>query len=126
MSSEPSKITSLISNMESCLSAVKDWMLINRLKLNDDKTEILFINPKELVCPITDNNSLRIGNECVKYSDSARNLGVTINNRLSMDDHINNVCKSVYFEIRRMKHMSKYISQEHLKHIACSFILSIM
>ena len=41
-----------------------------------------------------------------------------------MDDHINNVCKSVYFEIRRMKHMSKYISQEHLKHIACSFILS--
>ena len=69
------------------------------------KTEILIVNPKQLVCPI-DNNSLRIGNEYIKYSDRASNLDVTLNNNLSMDDHINNVCKSVYFEIRRMKHMS--------------------
>ena len=44
MSDEPPKIESSLSNVESCLNAVKKWMLTNKLKLNDDNTEILFIN----------------------------------------------------------------------------------
>ena len=123
MSVEPLKIKYSLSNVESCLNAVKDWMLTNKLKLNDDKTEILFINPRGFECPI-DCTSLKIGNEDITFSNSAKNLGVTITNKLCMDDHITNVCKSVYFEIRRMKHMSKYISEDHLKYVACSFILS--
>ena len=96
MSIEPPKVESLLSNVESCLNAVKEWMLTNKLKLNDDKTEILFINPREFECPI-DFTSLKIGNEDITFSNSAKNLGVTITNNLCMDDQITNVCKSVFF-----------------------------
>ena len=41
-----------------------------------------------------------------------------------MHENINNVCKSLYLEIRRMKHMSKYLSENSLKTIASSYILS--
>ena len=123
MSVEPSKISSLVSNMEACVNSVKDWMLTNRLKLNDDKTEVLFINPREHECPST-YTSLKIGNEEIQFSYSAKNLGVTISDNLCMNNHITNVCRSAYLEIRRMKHMSRYISEDHLKYVACSFILS--
>ena len=92
MSVEPSKISSLVSNMEACVNSVKDWMLTNRLKLNDDKTEILFINPREHECPST-YTSLKIGNEEIQFSNSAKNLGVTISDKLCMNNYITNVCR---------------------------------
>ena len=30
-----------IAQLEACISDIPDWMLTNRLKLNDDKTEFL-------------------------------------------------------------------------------------
>ena len=45
---EPSNICDLVFSFESCINDIKNWMLINKLKLNDDKTEIMLINPKKI------------------------------------------------------------------------------
>ena len=123
MSIDPSRIEELVLNVETCIQSVREWMLINKLKLNDDKTEVLLLNPRSLEVP-KQINSIKIGKEEIEFSESAKNLGVVINNTLSMHDHIINVCKSMYLEIRRMKHMSKYLAVNSLKTIASSFILS--
>ena len=123
MSIEPSRIDELVSNVEICINSIREWMLINKLKLNDDKTEVLLLNPRSFEVPVQ-YTSIRIGEENIEFSESAKNLGVVINNTLSMHDNITNVCKSMYLEIRRMKHMSKYLNENSLKTIASSFILS--
>ena len=56
---------------------LKDWMSTNKWKL-DNKTEILFINPRKLESPI-DCTSLKLGNKVLTFSNSANNVGVTIN-----------------------------------------------
>ena len=51
MSIEPSRIDELVSNVEICIHSVREWMLINKLKLNDDKTEVLLLNPRSFEVP---------------------------------------------------------------------------
>ncbi|WP_374210557.1 reverse transcriptase domain-containing protein, partial [Thiolapillus sp.] len=40
----PSNIQSAISSLETCLSDIQTWMLENKLKLNNDKTEALLLH----------------------------------------------------------------------------------
>ena len=81
---------------------IRQWMAANKLKLNDDKTEVLLVKTKQRKIPDTAPQNLRIGNANISFSKSARNLGVTITSDLSMDDHVNSICRSAYFELRRI------------------------
>ena len=40
-SAAPSETTSLIMSMQSCVQEIGAWMLSNKLKLNNDKTEVM-------------------------------------------------------------------------------------
>ena len=118
---EPDNLHDLIFKVEICIAEINEWMLVNKLKANNDKTEAVLINPKnfEINC-----NGLVIGNENVTFANSATNLGVTIDSDLSMSSHISNLSRSVYLEIRRIKQISKFVNENCLKTLAASFILS--
>ena len=47
MSIEPSNLSDLAFSLERCIEEIKSWMCINKLQLNDSKTEIMLINPKK-------------------------------------------------------------------------------
>ena len=53
MSALPDKITELLHFMQSCLADVKAWATANMLKLNDNKTELMLVTPKELSISIS-------------------------------------------------------------------------
>ena len=40
-SSHPDEFSQLVTTTQTCIKSVKDWMTINKLKQNDDKTEVL-------------------------------------------------------------------------------------
>ena len=47
LSIEPSNVSALVCDLEKkCICDAKNWMLINKLELNDDKTESILCNPK--------------------------------------------------------------------------------
>ena len=96
-------------------------MNTNKLKLNDEKTEVVLINPKNYDVNIS---SLKIGDEDIVFSDKAKNLGVYLDKDLTMNIQITNVSKAIYLEIRKLKHMSKFVSECCLKTLSASFILS--
>ena len=50
---------------------IKEWMLANKLKLNDDKTEFLLFNPRSFDI---ETNSLIFGSETINLSPSAKLL----------------------------------------------------
>ena len=121
LSIQPNDINDLVFKMEACILEVKEWMHDNKLKLNDDKTEIILINPKKYEINFS---NLVVGDGDVQFSDSAKNLGVFIDKDLTMNCQITNLSKAVYLEIRRLKHMSKFVDENCLKTLAASFILS--
>ena len=121
LSIEPLHINDLIFNLEKCLVDVKTWMRVNKLSFNDDKSESLLINPKKFEIEA---NHVKVGDVLVKFSESAKNLGFHLDNKIAMNVHITNISKAIYLEIRKLKHISKFVDESSLKTLASSYILS--
>ena len=55
--------------------------------MNDDKTEFLFISSKSIACGIV-SPSLHIGDNQVVATSNARNIGVMMDSKASMEAHV--------------------------------------
>ena len=95
-------------------------MSINKLKLNKEKTEFLFIHSKFRLqhCLL----SICFGQDTVQPSQTARNIGVTFDSTMSMLPHINTVCKSAFYHLRNLSRIRKFISTETAKTLVHAFI----
>ena len=98
-------------------------MKTNKLKLNEEKTEILICSTGSKINSLGIDHIL-IGNDNIQLSSSARNLGVYLDSELSMDMHINHLCKMCYLELRRLGQLRPYLDVNAMKSLASSFILS--
>ena len=92
MSFPPSNFKESISVVEGCVKDISDWMIVNKLKLNEDKTEVLLCNPKHLEV-VDFVNEISIGNDKVVFSKKVKNLGVYFDESLSMESCVYNFCK---------------------------------
>lgn len=45
------------------------------------------------------NNHMSVGDTVVGFSHNVKGLGVHIDRELSMETHVNQLCKSTYFEL---------------------------
>ena len=51
----------------------------------------------------------------ISFSDSARNLGFYLDKDLSMKEHVNFICKTVFLEIRRISTIHHYLTDDAKK-----------
>ena len=90
-----------LSVLTSCVSDIRSWMILNKLRLNDDKTEFLTIcAPQNRKHISTD--SVTVGGSEVAAAQRARNLGVVMEQTLSMDHHIQNLCRAALAQLRNI------------------------
>ena len=75
-----------IESMERCIEEIRTWMLTDKLKINDNKTEFLIIGTKQQLSKISPCH-LTIGNATVSPVNSARNLGTWMDTSLKVDFH---------------------------------------
>ena len=110
------------SKMRACVRDIDLWMLCNRLKLNQDKTEVLVFSSPYRPRPSLDN--LMIVDEIVVCSPMARNIGLVFDNSLSMVSHVNAVCKSAFFHLHKISKIRKFLTPETTKTIIHAFVTS--
>jgi len=73
-------------------------MSANRLKLNADKTELLWAGSRHSLAVLgSAGPSLQLKTETVMASDQVRVLGVTMSSDLSLDKHNGNVCATCFY-----------------------------
>ena len=106
-------IDSAIEIIQHCTNDIQSWMVQNKLQLNEGKTEALLVatssSDKDLP------TSIQIGSSVVPFVKSVRNLGVILDWRLSMKEHINNVCQMAYWELRRISSIRQYLTEDAAK-----------
>ena len=100
-SAPPQQVDEFIQSMQQCVHDVKSWKSHNKLKLNDDTTEELIISATKISNSIPLPDSLTIGNSTVRFSQSAKHLGVTLDMHLTMTAHVVNLIRTANFELRR-------------------------
>ena len=114
----------IIQNTQSCVSELKDWMTQNKLKLNEDKSEMILITPPKLQNHISLPTSINLIDSTITLSQSARNLGVTLDQNLSFQQHVSNVCRICFLELRRISSIRHLLSEDTTKTLVCAFVLS--
>ena len=97
-------MTSTVHRLESCITDVGQWMSVNRLKLNTDKTELLWAGPRHGQSSLTGcGPSLQRGADTVMLQDDVRLLGVTISLDPSLLRHVSNVCATSFYWLRQLR-----------------------
>ena len=108
--------------VEECLHEIRQWMIRDRLLINDDKTEFALIGTTAQLRKVSI-STLRIGDAEVHPSiDSIRNLGVWIDNTFSMKPHAINTCKSAFFHLHIIRRIRKYLSRDSTEKLIQAFV----
>ena len=97
---------------------------LGRLLLNDDKSKFLVIRTRQQLNKLggVGHLSLQVGDHNIDPSLNARNLGAIIDNSLSMNNHIKQICKSCFYHIHNIRRISKFLSKECLQTLVHAFV----
>ena len=81
-------ISSVVCQLEGCITEVGHWMSVNRLKLNTDKTELVWTGSRHNLSLLGGcGPSLQPGDDVIKPTHHVGLLGVTTAADLSLDRH---------------------------------------
>lgn len=101
-----------VSKVNSDLNRVYSWALANKLHLNPKKSKCIIISNRPKM--ITVNSPILIGNQQIELVSSAKNLGITLNDTLTWNNHIATVTGKVFGMIRTL-YVSQYYTPKHIR-----------
>jgi hypothetical protein len=115
-------INDVIGSVSTCISDIRSWMIRNKLKINDDKTEFLLITSP--YSKLSEDIKISIGQSEISPSTSCKSLGVMLDNHMAMDVQIQSVCKSTLYHIRNISTIRQLIPQSAAAALMHSLVTS--
>ena len=109
--------------LQQCVSKIKNWMTCKKLKLNDDKTEIMFISSRYYQRFVKLKN-FTFDNLEIKPSVAVRNIGVIFDNTMSMTNQVTSICKAAHFHLRNIGRIRKLITYDACEKLIHAFVSS--
>ena len=89
----------------------------NKLKLNDEKTEVVLFGIRQQLEKLGEDNTfeIKIGSEVIKPTPSARNLGFHMEAQLKSQTHITKVCGTAYATLKNIARVQNLLTPEAAK-----------
>ena len=102
------------------INRIMDWFKANKLTLNILKNECIYFNNKNT----TDTFEINIGNTVIKSTNSAKILGIWLDNKLSWKKHTNTLLKKIKQNTTLLLISNKFLNKHCKKNIYYSHIYS--
>ena len=118
----PQNFHGAISSMEIWISDVKYLMIENKLQLNDEKMECLLIRQNKCTQNLNC-TSLSFGHNVISFSTTANNLVFHFTDEMRIDAHVQDICRKVYIDIRRISSIRHLLSIDATKTLLSAFVL---
>ena len=112
-----------LNAMCDCIKDLKDWMIRDQLKLNDDKTEFLLIGTKQQLEKVNF-SSITVGDALIEAKSEVRNLGSWFDSHLNMSIHISKLCASAFCHLYNIGRIRKFLSSDATKALVHAFVTS--
>ena len=126
-SSVPSDFPVLACCLKDCIEEVAEWMADSKLKMNDDKTELMAIGTRSKLSQVIHNLApMSIAGCDIPFSQSVRNLGFYLDETLSMDTHIKYLRRILFCQLRKIGKIRSFLSTDAANKLAVSLILSML
>ena len=112
-----------VDQLSTCLVDVEAWLKASRLRLNPAKTQVMWLGSQQLLSRL-DIVDVSILSSDIRVQEKARDLGVVIDSRLSLSDHVASVCRSGYYQLRQLRPVVRCSSEDATKTLVQAFIAS--
>ena len=109
--------------MEECIKEIRSWMQENYLKLNDQKTEFVIFHSRYSQS-INEHCEIRIGDETIKPTLTAKNLGVTFDSNMEMKQRISQITSSCYAQMRNISKIRNCLTTDATKQLVNALVTS--
>jgi len=90
--------------------------------LNPEKSEVLLIARKANAQNFAGGSGVAVAGSDITFSVKLKSLGVTLDQNLSFDQHVNNVVKASNFHIKALRHIRPYLNKDVANTVACSIV----
>lgn len=99
----------LVQRLSGCIVEINEWMASNRLRLNPTKTELIWLaSPHRLIyCPKEPQD---VAGVQITPSSKVRDLGVMIDEDLSLISHVKHLARTCYYQIRQIHTIRRTLS----------------
>ena len=111
-----------IHNLENCINETRDWMYINLLKLNDEKTEFIILRTQQQLQKISHIN-IWIREDLVTPVEMVHNLSFFMDKYLKNKDHISRMTSSTYNTLRKVHPSRSFLDKDTTKIIVQELVL---
>ena len=105
----------VINQLEEDSNLLLQWCSNNALKANPDKFHLILSNTDESLM-------VNVGQYEIHNSLSEKLLGVTFDNKLTLNEHVTNLCKKASKKLHALARVSSYMNMEKRRVIMKSFI----
>jgi hypothetical protein len=115
--------TVLLSTLQACIHDIAIWMHINKLKLNNDKTEVMLLGTKQQLSKIS-LSTFPIMDVDVPVTKEVRNLGVLMDSNMSLSSHVSTLTKAAYYHLRNIGQIRKFLDTSSAEKAVHAFVTS--
>ena len=119
-SCKPADAADLAARALDVINSVKTWMSSNRLRLNADKTQFIWLGTSHFL----GRRDMQAVSSILQSSDVVNNLGVYLDSGLVMDRQVSKLCQVCYFHLRRLRTVRRSLTKESLLTLVHAFITS--
>ena len=96
-------------------------MVRNRLKLNEDKTQVIWLGTRQQLDKVVV-HTLELQNAMVPFSSVVNDLGVLLYTELTMANLIVALSRSCFFHLRRLRSIKQSLTPDTNKTLVLAFI----
>ena len=114
-----------ITKFQQCASSLKSWMDLNRLQMNNAKTEFILYGSQPQLDKCTTDEIL-IVDLIIKRSETVRQLGAFLDKNLNFKHHITTKCSNAMKNILKIKNIRKYLTQSVAEILVLSTVVSYL
>ena len=112
-----SNIDVLLTNANKELRNISEWMRVNKLSANPDKTEYMIIGDPRRTNKVEISQPLHLNDSEIKRVTKTKSLGVMVDEGLNWDDQFNKVKGKMNGGLKSLKKLKNFIPQSQLDHV---------
>ena len=122
--SQKSSCTSLLVRMSTCIVEINEWMASNRLKLYPTKTEKIWLGSPQRVYNTVQSVNFKSRVSGIKPTTHVRDLGVMIDNDLSLQCHVNHITRTCFYHLRQLRVIRRSLTVDTAQTLVRSLVHS--
>ena len=113
----------LVLKVTACIGVVDAWMSSNRLKLNSDKTQFIWLGSQQQLQKI-EIESVTLLEDTGVFQPTVTDLGVTIDGLLTMREHVQRICRASYYQLHQLRVVQNSLSIDVCVMLVHAFVSS--